>query len=342
VGNVIAREGQFEAAAQRPPSLDYLASVARAAEDAGFVAALTPTGSGCEDSWVACAAIAQCVRRLRFIVAFRPSTVHPAWAAHQAATFQRLFAGRLLVNIVSGGDPVEQRAFGDFLEHDGRYARTDEFLEVFRGMWQSAAFDHVGEFFPIEQGGLHDPPGECPAIYFGGASGIAEQVAARHATVYLMWGERPDAAQERAARIRALAREQGRTIRVGIRLHVIARETADQAWQEARRLLDCMDPTSIAEAQKRFARMDSVGQARMTALHGGSRDGLEISPNLWAGIGLVREGAGTALVGSYGDVAERLREYEELGFDEFILSGYPHLEEAYRVGELVLPRLADR
>ncbi|TGV76209.1 LLM class flavin-dependent oxidoreductase, partial [Mesorhizobium sp. M2D.F.Ca.ET.145.01.1.1] len=96
---------------------------------------------------------------------------------------------------------------------------------------------------------------------------------------------------------------------------------------------------TIASAQKVFARMDSVGQARMSALHGGRRDKLEIAPNLWAGVGLVRGGAGTALVGDPDTVAERIDEYRRLGIDTFILSGYPHLEEAYRFGELVLPRL---
>ncbi|GAA1394351.1 hypothetical protein GCM10009662_04440 [Catellatospora coxensis] len=170
-----------------------------------------------------------------------------------------------------------------------------------------------------------------------GASAAAEQVAARLSDVYLMWGEPPAAIGERPARMRALAAEQGRTLRLGLRIHVIARPTAEQAWAEADRLLSGMDPARIAAAQQRFARMESVGQARMAALHGGRADGLVIAPNLWAGVGLVREGAGTALVGSYAEVAERIGEYAALGVDEFILSAWPHLEEARRVGEHVLP-----
>lgn len=123
-------------------------------------------------------------------------------------------------------------------------------------------------------------------------------------------------------------------------MHVITRDTAAQAWAEADRLLDGFDPQTVRAVQEGLGRSESEGQRRMLALHGGSRDGLEIHPNLWAGIGLVRGGAGTALVGSHEEVAERIKEYHALGIDEFVLSGYPHLEEAYWFGEGVLPRLA--
>ena len=139
--------------------------------------------------------------------------------------------------------------------------------------------------------------------------------------------------------MRTLAAAQGREIRFGIRLHVIVRETRAAAWAAAESLISRLDDATIAKAQEVFARMDSVGQARMSALHGGRRDQLEISPDLWAGVGLVRGGAGTALVGDPETVAARIDEYRRLGIESFILSGYPHLEEAYTFGELVLPRL---
>ncbi len=139
--------------------------------------------------------------------------------------------------------------------------------------------------------------------------------------------------------MRAKAAAHGRKIRFGIRLHVIVRETNDEAWQAAERLISHLDDETIAKAQAAFARTDSVGQQRMAALHNGKRDNLEISPNLWAGVGLVRGGAGTALVGDGPTVAARINEYAALGIDSFVLSGYPHLEEAYRVGELLFPLL---
>jgi alkanesulfonate monooxygenase len=245
--------------------------------------------------------------------------------------------GRLSLNVVAGGDAAEQRAYGDFLTHDQRYTRTGEYLEVLRKAFAGKAFDHHGEHYRVERGGLRTPLDPAPPIYLGGASPAAEAVAARLADSYLLWGEPPAAVAERVARIRSLAARHGREISAGIRLHVIARETSEAAWAEAGRLLDGMSPERIAATQARFAGMESVGQARMAALHSGSAERLEVSPNLWAGIGLVREGAGTALVGSYTEVAERISEYAALGLDEFILSAWPHLEEAYRVGERVLP-----
>jgi alkanesulfonate monooxygenase len=144
-------------------------------------------------------------------------------------------------------------------------------------------------------------------------------------------------ARERIERVREKAEAQGRTIRFGMRLHVITRDTEREAWAEANRLLETMDPALIDAAQQLLKKSESVGQQRMLSLHDGNREDLEVSPNLWAGIGLVRPGAGTALVGSHEQVAERLFEYHELGLEEFILSGHPHLEEAYAVGEGVLP-----
>jgi alkanesulfonate monooxygenase len=337
VTNVVAVEGQTKH--NRPPSITYMSQVALAAEAVGFEAVLTPVGSGCEDPLVLCTAVAPQTSSLRFIVAFRPTTVQPTWFAHQASTFQRLTNNRLILNVVTGGDPGEQRAFGDFSPHDERYERTDEFLDVFGRMWQEGRFDFSGKHVQVEGAGFRLPATPRPPVYFGGASSVAERIAARHADTYLMWGEPPSAICERIMRMRELVELQKRKLSLGLRLHIIARETSEAAWQEAERLLEGMDKAAIEAAQARFARMDSVGQSRMTTLHNGKYDGLEIAPNLWAGIGLVREGAGTALVGSYEEVAERLHEYAALGIDEFILSGYPHLEEAYRLGECVVPLL---
>lgn len=344
VGAVIAVQGRSVRSTERRPTLEYLGQVAKAAEAAGFTAVLTPTGSGCEDAWITCSALMAETRSLHFLVAFRPGFILPTLAAQQATTFQRLSGGRLRLNIVTGGDPVEQRRFGDFLDHDQRYERTDEFLTVFRQSLTAGPFEHDGPHYRVEGGGsvLRHP---AAPVYFGGASPAGERVAAKQADVYLTWGEPPAVVAERLDRVRALADAEGREVSFGIRMHVISRDTPEQAWAEADRLLDAMDPAAIEAAQERFARMDSVGQRRMAQLHGGGlggadHHGLEVAPNLWAGIGLVREGAATALVGSHEQVAERLDEYAALGIDEFILSGYPHLEEAYRVGEQVVPLVA--
>ena len=326
----------------RPPSVAYLSRIAGAAEDLGFTGALTPTGAWCEDAWLTTAMVSQRTERLKFLVAFRPGAVSPTLAAQMASTFQRHTGGRLLLNVVTGGESQEQRAYGDFLDKDDRYRRTGEFLQIVRGLWEGKSVDLVGEHLQVEDARLARVPDPVPDVYFGGSSPLAGEIAARHADVYLTWGEPPAAVAEKIAWVRDLAGKQGRELRFGIRLHVITRDTAEQAWAEARRLLDGFDTETVRAVQAGLARSESEGQRRMLALHGGRADDLEVHPNLWAGIGLVRGGAGTALVGSHDEVAERIEEYHALGIDEFVLSGYPHLEEAYWFGENVLPRLAAR
>jgi alkanesulfonate monooxygenase len=323
----------------RPPSRRYLAEVARAADRLGFEGVLTPTGTWCEDAWLTASALLAETERLKFLVAFRPGLVPPTLAAQQAATLQRFSDGRLLLNVVSGGDDNEQRRFGDWLDHDERYARTGEFLEVVKSVWGRESVDFDGGYYKIRDGRVSDPPNPLPEFYFGGSSPAALPIAAEHADVYLTWGEPPEAAKTKIDEVRGLAQACGRHLRFGIRLHTITRDTSAAAWAVAEELVNELTPAQIDEATKLHAKSESEGQRRMTALHGGRTDQLEIYPNLWAGVGLVRGGAGTALVGSHDEVANLIWEYHTVGFDEFILSGYPHLEEAYWFAEGVLPIL---
>ncbi|MEE4420189.1 LLM class flavin-dependent oxidoreductase [Streptomyces bugieae] len=327
------------AGGERPATLGYLTQIARAAEDLGFEGALTPTGAWCEDAWLTTAMLARETDRLKFLVAFRPGIIAPTLAAQMAATFQRHSGGRLLLNVVTGGENHEQRAYGDFLDKDARYARTGEFLDIVRELWAGKTVDFTGEQLRVAGARLARLPDPVPPVYFGGSSPAAGDVAARGADVYLTWGEPPADVERKIAWIRELAGRAGRRVRFGIRLHVITRDTAAAAWAEAQRLLDGFTPEAIRAVQAGLARSESEGQRRMLALHRGRTDGLEIAPNLWAGIGLVRGGAGTALVGSHAEVAERIEEYHRLGIEEFILSGHPHVEEAYWFGEGVLPLL---
>jgi alkanesulfonate monooxygenase len=316
----------------RAPDVDYLAQIARAAEAQGFSGALTPTSSWCEEAWVTTAALTQQTTTFKFLVAFRPGILGPTLATQMAATYQRISGGRLMLNVVVGGDDEEQRRFGDFAGKQERYARAGEFLEIFHRLWQGETVDFAGEHFTVQDAQVI-PYEIRPDVYLGGSSAAAIDVAARYADVYLTWGEPPAQVAEKLDRVRAAADAAGREIRHGIRLHVITRDTADEAWAEADRLLAGLGPDQIARAQEIQRASASEGQARMVALHDGRTDALEVSPNLWAGVGLVRGGAGTALVGSHEQVAERIAEYHDLGITEFIFSGYPHLEEAYRFGE---------
>lgn len=334
----------------REASIGYLSAIGRAAEDFGFTAALTPAGAWCEDAWITTAMVARETERLGFLVAFRPGLVSPTLAAQMAATFSKHAPGRILLNVVTGGEPLEQRAYGDYLDKAARYRRTDEFLSIVRELWQGESVTYRGEQLSVDGARLDTIPLPTPPIYFGGSSPEAGPVAARHSDVYLTWGEPPEAVAAKIAWIRGLAAAQGRTVRFGIRLHVITRDTAEQAWAEAGRLLAALDEETVAGAQNGLARSESTGQANMRALHSAHRtDGswrdphaLEIIPNLWAGVGLVRGGAGTALVGSHREVADLIERYAELGISEFVLSGYPHLEELYWFGEGVVPELVAR
>ena len=343
LGNAVGAAGSRVTAGgtERAPDIGYIGQIARSAEQLGFEGALTPTSSWCEDAWIMTAGLTQVTERFKFLVALRPGFTSPTLAAQMAATYQRISGGRLLLNIVTGGDDVEQRRFGDHLDKAGRYRRAAEFLHIVRELWDGRPVDFTGEFYDI-QGGVIVPAPVRPDIYLGGSSPQALDVAAKYSDVYLTWGEPPGAVAEKLDRVRGRARAAGRELRFGIRLHVIARDTAAEAWAQAQRLLDGLDPAAIERAQAIQRSSGSEGQRRMVALHGGRTDALEVSPNLWAGVGLVRGGAGTALVGSYDEVADRIAEYYHLGIEEFILSGYPHLEEAYQVGEGVLPVLRRR
>ena len=325
----------------RGGDLAYLRQIAQSADQLGYYGVLLPTGRSCEDSWVVASALAPLTERLRFLVAVRPGLQSPSVAARMTATLDRLSNGRLLINVVTGGDPVENAGDGIFLDHAERYEVTREFLDVYQRLLAGETVDHQGKHLRIEDGRLLYPPVQAggPPLYFGGSSEPAIEVAANTIDKYLTWGEPPAAVAEKIATVRAAAARAGREVTFGIRLHAIVRETDAEAWAAADKLISHLDDETIASAQKVFARMDSVGQARMSQLHGGRRDKLEISPNLWAGVGLVRGGAGTALVGSPETVAERMREYQVAGVDTFIMSGYPHLEEAWRFGEMVLPLL---
>ena len=325
----------------RPVDLAYLKQVAQAADALGYYGVLIPTGKSCEDSWLVAASLVPLTTNLRFLVAFRPGLQPPTLAARMAATLDRLSNGRTLINIVTGGDPVENRGDGLFLDHAQRYEVTREFLDIYTRLINNETVDYTGAHLNVEGAQILFPPVQPggPPLYFGGSSAEAIDVAATQIDKYLTWGEPPAQVAEKIAEVRKRAQQADRTVTFGIRLHVIVRETAAEAWAAADRLIRHVDDETINTAQKIFSRMDSDGQRRMSALHQGRRDKLEVSPNLWAGVGLVRGGAGTALVGSPEQVAERIREYQALGIDSFILSGYPHLEEAYRFAELVMPLL---
>ncbi|WP_422097163.1 FMNH2-dependent alkanesulfonate monooxygenase [Variovorax sp.] len=334
----------------RPVDLDYLQQIAGAADHLGYEGVLIPTGRSCEDPWVIASSLIGATKKLKFLVAVRPGLHQPSLAARMAATFDRLSNGRLLVNLVTGGDQAELEGDGVYLDHAARYEQSAEFIRIWREILARShdgqAFDYEGKHLSVKGAKLLYPPVQKPhpPVWFGGSSAAAHELAAEQVDAYLTWGEPPAEVAKKLADVRARAERRGRQVQFGIRLHVIVRETEEAAWKAAEDLISRVDDETVIRAQAAFARMDSEGQRRMAALHAGgarrTRAELEIAPNLWAGVGLVRGGAGTALVGDAKTVAARIEEYAALGLDRFILSGYPHLEEAYRFAELVFPLLS--
>ncbi|MGR9553821.1 FMNH2-dependent alkanesulfonate monooxygenase [Rhizobium leguminosarum] len=326
----------------RAPEIGYLTQIAQAVDRLGYSGVLLPTGVACEESFVTAAALAAKTEKLQFLVAIRPGTASPAYYARLATTLDRISNGRLLLNIVVGGSPAELAGDGIHLEHDERYAHAEEFFTVFEELLEKGTASFDGKYIKATNARLGFPSVQNPRppLYFGGSSDAGIDFSVGRVDKYLTWGEPPAQVAEKITKVRKAAGERGREVSFGIRLHFIVRETDDEAWEAAERLIRHLDDDTIREAQERFVHeSDSVGQKRMAALHGGRRDKLEVSPNLWAGVGLVRAGAGTALVGSPKTVAARLREYQEIGIDTVVGSGYPHLEEAYRVAELLFPEL---
>ncbi|MGC0366023.1 alkanesulfonate monooxygenase [Rhodococcus sp. 27YEA15] len=320
--------------------IEHVAAVVRASESAGFVGGLLPSFPITEDPWAIASVLARESTTYRFMVAFQPGFLHPVQAARMSASLQRATGGRLVYNIISGGGGPAQLWWGDKVDHDDRYARTSEFLDVLRGVWDGRPYDYEGRFFRTDGAAL--PPGLAgqpfPEVYFSGSSRAAVNAAGLHSDYYLSWLEPFADLRAKFGAVREYAEKLGRTPRFAVRIDVVARHTEEAAWAEIEKGWAFVD----RDAANRAAQGDSIGAARISGwvpeTITGYRD-LEVQPNVWCGFSLIRGGPAFGLVGSYEQVAQRLDELRELGVEAFILAGNPHLEEAYRVGEEVLPLL---
>ncbi|MFO0660781.1 MAG: LLM class flavin-dependent oxidoreductase [Polyangiaceae bacterium] len=334
----------------RPPSLDYAVEVSNNAAAWGFRHLLVGMGfnNHVHEAWTLATAVLARTTLPSMLVAVRPGFFSAPVMAKMVSTLDHLSQGRLALNVVTGGRRAEQAMYGDALDHDTRYRRTAEFIDVCRRLWASnVPFDYGGEFYKLRQTQLELLPLQSggPSIYFGGASPAAEIVGAQHADVHLFWGETLAQTKERVTKMKLLVAQAGRASRVrfGLRINIIARDTEAAARDAAKHLIAPVGQKRIHKALTRdleATERDSVGQRRQWDLLSASaeRDWF-VEPLLWSGVSLVRSGAGMALVGSYDQVADRLSEYARMGIDVFILSGYPHLEEAENVGKNVVPRV---
>ncbi len=332
---------------ERPPTLEYTVQIFKAAERFGFRYLLIGMGFNNHilEAWTLATAALALTSQAGAMVAVRPGFYSAPVLAKMAVTLDQISNGRLSLNIVTGGRPLEQAMYGDYLDHDARYRRTREFMQICRKLWKSAnSFDYEGEFYKLKQTRMETLPLQPggPLFYFGGASEMAQQVSAEQADVYMMWGETLQQIAERIGKMRQLVTAQGRekAVRYGLRINIVARPTEEEARDTAQAMLSRVRPELLAKGRNSEfpnTKRESVGQGRQWELRGKSNDDWYVEPLLWAGISVVRSGAGMAIVGSYQQVAERLLQYVELGITVFILSGYPHLEECENVGRNVLP-----
>lgn len=345
----------------------YNIKVAQAVEQAGYTFALIPTGGNCSDAWIVGATLAAHTKVFKPLVAMRPGLIAPALAARIGATLDEVTGGRALINIVTGSSAEDMKSMGDPLAFDkeSRYERTVEYINIVRKLWIHSAggpighllashdgfkqiprLDYKGKYFEIEGGVSYPPPVQRPhpPFYFGGSSPAAKRAAAEIADVYLMWAEPLDWIREQIAEVEhhreRLEEETGvrRHIRYGLRAQIVIRETEEEAWAAAWRIVSKIDPAVKAGLEGRQFYNVSTGQQRQNELRKlAETNNYVIGPNFWAGLAQVRGGGAMAFVGTPDQVADRLLEYTELGVTSFILSGYPNLEEAELSGPLLLP-----
>ena len=336
----------------RVSDFDYVKQVAIAVDTLGYDGVLIPTGRSCEDPFVVASSLIGVTQKLKFLVALRPGLLQPALAARIASTLDRFSNGRVAFNLVAGGDKDELEGDGLFQDSDERYETASEFVdlwkEILEASYEKKLVNFDGKYYKTKNAKLLYPPVQRPhpALFFGGSSQKAHELAAQKVDLYITWGETPKAVKAKIEDVKEKALKYGRTLKFGIRLHVIVRDTEEEAWSAAEKLISKLDDETIEQHHKVLEKRESIGQKRMTDLTKGgkarTREELEISPNLWAGIGLAREGCATALVGSPEIIVERITEYANMGVDTFVFSGYPHLEEAYKFAELVFPLLPNR
>lgn len=336
----------------RVSDFDYIKQIGIAVDTLGFDGVLIPTGRSCEDPWVVASSLLAVTQKLKFLVALRPGLLQPALAARMTSTFDRLSNGRIAINLVAGGDTNELEGDGLFQTTKERYEAAREFITIWKDLlkasYEKEEVNFDGEYYKTKGSKLLFPAIQRPhpPLFFGGSSPAAHELAAQEVDLYITWGETPQAVKEKIEDVKQKAAVYGRTLKFGIRLHVIVRETQEEAWAAAEKLISKLDDEKIEASQNALKKIDSAGQKLMSALTNNgqarSREELEISPNLWAGIGLVRGGCATALVGDSYTVVERIKEYFDLGIETFVFSGYPHLEEAYRFAELVFPLLPNK
>ncbi|MDD0816019.1 LLM class flavin-dependent oxidoreductase [Curvibacter sp. HBC28] len=326
---------------RRGPVVDpaYVRVFAQAHEHAGFDRILVPASSNSPDTLLTVTYAASVTQRIHFLLAHRPGFVAPTLAARQLATLDQYTQGRVAVHYITGGSDEDQQRDGDFLGHDERYARTDEYLGLLRQVWTAdKPFDHEGTYYRVKGAWSEVKPVQQPhvPIYFGGASEPALKVAGRHAQVYALWGESLAQAGDLVRKVRAEAAQHGRDIDFSISFRPILGRTEDEAWARAERILEEARALRVEQGFSRGGPQQSEGARRLLA---DAAKGDRVDERLWTAI--AREtGArsnSTALVGTAEQVADALLKYYDLGITTFLIRGFDPLPDAIEYGRELLP-----
>ncbi|NEU32157.1 LLM class flavin-dependent oxidoreductase [bacterium LRH843] len=333
----------MDESADRRPTFEYIKAIAQAAEQGGFSTLLLPTGAACLDSLAVAANLIGHTERLNFLFAVRPGSMSPATFAKQFATIDYWSGGRALVNIVTGGSPLELASQGDFLDHSSRYHRTREYIQVLKKYFKEEQFTHEGDFFSLTDTSLYPKPATTPKIYFGGASDIGKDVAAAESDVYMLWGETIETTKQRIEEMKKRSADYGRELSYSVSFQVILGETEEKAYEKANRILSKSMASVLEQKNDEAYKGESVGVRRLHELmESGKENNFKIGPNLWAGLTQVLSGNSIALVGTPDQVSERIVEFVDLGFDKVLLRGFPHLETIKEIGESVIPRVREK
>jgi len=322
---------------------DYVRAFAQAHEQAGFDRILVPHHSTGPSATLTISYAAALTERIHFMLAHRPGFTNPTLAARQIATLDQFTGGRLGVHFISGGSDSEQRRDGDYLDHDQRYARTDEYLSILRRIWtEEKPFDHEGAFYRFEQGFSEVKPAQKlhVPIYFGGASDVAVEVAGKHADVYALWGESLDQVRELTTRVRAEAARHGRSIRFSVSFRPILAETEEAAWARADSILERTRALRVQQGYSRGGPQQSEGARRLLAA---ADKGERVDQRLWTAIAKETGGRSnsTALVGTPDQVADALLDYYDLGVTTFLIRGFDPLEDVVDYGRTLIPRVRE-
>lgn len=322
----------------REPSVDYITKVAQAAEKAGFSTLLLPIGGSCVDSLVAASHLTAHTETLNYLIAVRPGSTAPTQLAKQYSSVNYWTNNRVFVNVVTGGAPKELENDGDFLSHTDRYKRTREYIEILNRLFNGETFDYDGEFYTLKGANLPLPVKNAPPIFFGGSSSIAKEVATDVADVYMLWGETLETTKEELESVVRLAKEKNRDLSYSVSFQVVLGETEEAAFENANKIISQVDAKVLEAKHANTVSNGAVGVNRLHQLMLESKDkNFVIAPNIWAGLTQVLSGNSIALVGTPQQVAERIVEFVDLGFDKVLLRGFPHLEVIEEIGEKVIP-----